>query len=516
MAVKSAIDLNGGNLEPGDLIRYEVVLRNESNYDSLNMEFNDSAPASTKIIPSSVSSPTGTVVVATESNLGISGINVLASTQVSITFNVQVNSSIPSGVSEISNQGVIYYDSDGNGSNDSSQLTDGDLAIDGLQPTVIKIIAGANLENSSKEVALAIDSDGNGLVSPGDTLEYIIRLSNQGNQDSVSLKMIDSIPTHTSYVVGSGSASAGSFTYDSIEDEILWEGVSLVGTEVIIQFQVLIDIGVNPGVIIKNQGFIFEASSNEFVTATDGDLNSPGKQSTDAVIGGSVAGFALKTVVDKNGGNLKPGEVLVYYLKFKNTTTYPASGLEFIDAIPPYTTYVEGSLIPPSGPNVVIVSTSPTLRITGIDVPANDELEFSFKVRLDPVIPAGITHISNQGLVAYDSNGDGTNDATQLTDSDLTVVGYQSTTIPIVNDFNPPSGWKSVDGQGYPILVWRQIWINDGNAASEIVRLVDSIPAGTTYTENSLTCTPYGVSIVFSCEYQREDNQVVFTGSHRV
>ena len=274
----------------------------------------------------------------------------------------------------------------------------------------------------------------------------------------------------------------------------------------------IIDVGLNPGVIIPNQGLVYEASSNEFITATDGDLTSPGKQTTDAVIGGSVAGFALKTAVDKNGGDLEPGDVIVYNILFKNTSTYPAQGLEFTDAIPSNTSYVDGSLIPPTGNNVVIVSTSPILRITGIDVPANSQLDFSFEVRLDPIIPVGITQISNQGLVFYDSNGDQINDATQQTDSDPTKVGHQSTSMSIVNNINPPSGYKSVTGNGDPVLVWRQVWINDGNAQSEVVRIVDSIPTGTVYSENSLKCVANGISVVYSCEYQAEDDQVVFTG----
>jgi LPXTG-site transpeptidase (sortase) family protein len=286
----------------------------------------------------------------------------------------------------------------------------------------------------------------------------------------------------------------------------------LAGSEVTIHFRVLIATGLNPGVVITNQGSVYEALSNDHITDTDGDLNNPGKQPTVAVINGSVAGFALKTVIDKNGGILEPGDVLFYNIKFKNTTTYPALGLEFIDTIPSNTSYVDGSLIPPSGLNVVIVSTSPTLRITGIDVPDNSELDFSFEVQLDPVIPAGITRISNQGLVFYDSNGDGTNDAIQQTDSDLTLVGNQSTSISIVNIFDPPSGYKSVNGQGYPVLVWRQVWINDGNASSEIVKIVDSIPIGTTYSENSLHCYSSGNSVVYSCEYQPGVDQVVFTG----
>jgi len=40
-------------------------------------------------------------------------------------FQGEVNNPVPAGVTQIINQGTVFYDSDGDGINDSTQQTDG-------------------------------------------------------------------------------------------------------------------------------------------------------------------------------------------------------------------------------------------------------------------------------------------------------------------------------------------------------------------------------------------------------
>jgi uncharacterized repeat protein (TIGR01451 family) len=88
-----------------------------------------------------------------------------------------------------------------------------------------------------------------------------------------------------------------------------------------------------------------------------------------------------------------------------------------------------------------------------------------------------------------------------------------STAISNSNLFDPPSGRKTVNAAGLPVLEWRMVWINNGNSDALQVRIVDPIPAGTTYEDGSLSCTPLGASTVTRCAYEPAQNRIIYEGS---
>jgi len=79
--------------------------------------------------------------------------------------------------------------------------------------------------------------------------------------------------------------------------------------------------------------------------------------------------------------------------------------------------------------------------------------------------------------------------------------------------FDPPSGFKTVNSAGYPELVWRMVWINNGNADAVNVAIADPIPASTTYVAGSLVCEPRGSSLTNQCYYDSGNNRVVWEGT---
>jgi LPXTG-site transpeptidase (sortase) family protein len=452
LAVKSGIDVNGGNLEPGDIIQYNITFSNLSSYDANNLEFVDSIPNHTTYVNDSLIKPPGSLVISTSPTLRIQGVNVPAQSFVSMSFQVKINNTLPDGVNEIYNQGIVYYDSKGDGNNDSNQKTDGDTTKAGNQPTILPIITGPNFETSNKSVSLVLDADNNNTYSPGDHLRYQINVANTGTSDAIDIVFYDAIPDNTTFIPESitTSPSVPEARYDAAGDFIIWEGDIPAGETVAIGFQVKIDLGLQIGDEIWNQGSI--KLSEDQITLTDSDLIQPGKQPAIVVIGGSPTGLAVKRVEDLNGDVLRPGEILEYTLTFINKSTLPAEGLEFSDAIPVHTSYVQGSLVLPPGENVSVISTSPILRLTGIDVPALTEITFSYQVELDISIPAGVSSIINQGLVFYDSTGDGINDSTQKTDGDPELPGEQPTIITLINEPDTPPDTPTTPTTGLPQL----------------------------------------------------------------
>ncbi|MBL8250886.1 MAG: hypothetical protein JNK31_04375, partial [Candidatus Competibacter sp.] len=78
--------------------------------------------------------------------------------------------------------------------------------------------------------------------------------------------------------------------------------------------------------------------------------------------------------------------------------------------------------------------------------------------------------------------------------------------------FDPPSGRKTVNASGFPVLEWRMVWINPSNQAALAVRVTDAIPAGTVYEPDSVRCEPRGASTVTLCGYDAAQNRVVYEG----
>jgi fimbrial isopeptide formation D2 family protein/uncharacterized repeat protein (TIGR01451 family) len=87
--------------------------------------------------------------------------------------------------------------------------------------------------------------------------------------------------------------------------------------------------------------------------------------------------------------------------------------------------------------------------------------------------------------------------------------------------FDPPFGVKTVDGSGLPILQWGMVWINPEELIDGVAyraRVVDPIPAGTTYVNGSLSCyfadlSTSNFSTTDLCEFDAASNAVVWEGS---
>ena len=65
---------------------------------------------------------------------------------------------------------------------------------------------------SSSFVAATNDLDGNGLLSPGDTLRYTIVVSNTGNADALAVVLTDTPGTHSTLVAGTVTTTQGTVT----------------------------------------------------------------------------------------------------------------------------------------------------------------------------------------------------------------------------------------------------------------------------------------------------------------
>ncbi len=79
--------------------------------------------------------------------------------------------------------------------------------------------------------------------------------------------------------------------------------------------------------------------------------------------------------------------------------------------------------------------------------------------------------------------------------------------------FDPPSGIKTGTSGGWPVVTWRQVWINNSNTAAVDVLILDPITPGTEYIAGSLTCDAQGASVTTRCLYNAAENRIEWQGT---
>ncbi|MBV8518929.1 MAG: DUF11 domain-containing protein [Acidobacteria bacterium] len=133
-----------GTFQAGSTVTYTIVLTNSGASAQTNNsgnEFTDVLPAALTLVNASASSGTATATVATNTVTWNGGI--AAGGSVTITIHATINPAAPPGTL-ISNQGTFMYDSDANGTNDTSGVTDDASVAGGTNPTVFAVAAAAS------------------------------------------------------------------------------------------------------------------------------------------------------------------------------------------------------------------------------------------------------------------------------------------------------------------------------------------------------------------------------------
>ena len=122
-AEKTAVDTNGGLVRPSDTIRYEVTIWNygcADLEDNPGHEYTDALPAGI-VATGQITATSGTADL--EGDTVVWDGSIPAGDSVTITYRVDIDADLETGT-QICNQGVVHWDSDGNGSNDSESRTD--------------------------------------------------------------------------------------------------------------------------------------------------------------------------------------------------------------------------------------------------------------------------------------------------------------------------------------------------------------------------------------------------------
>lgn len=195
-----------------------------------------------------------------------------------------------------------------------------------------------------------------------------------------------------------------------------------------------------------------------------------------------------------------PGQTITYTIAVTNSGPSNASGATVSDSFPAALTGVTWTCVG-SGGATCTASGSGNITDT-VNIPVGGTATYT----VNATVNASATDtIANTATVTPPA---GTTDP-NLTNNSAT----DTTAVTEPSLFDPPSGFKTVNASGYPELVWRMVWINNGNADALSTVITDNIPANTTYVAGSLACAPQGGSHTTQCSYDSGNNRIVWQGT---
>ncbi|GAB3688572.1 hypothetical protein GCM10027592_03720 [Spirosoma flavus] len=189
LVVNQAVMITGtktvsGSFVPGGTVTYTIVLSNTSSSsqnDNPGNELTDVLPASLLLV--SASSSAGTAVAITGTNTVTWNGSIAANGSVTITITATIRAG--SATQTVSNQASIRYDTDGNGTNDSSALTD--------DPNTAAVGDPTNFVVSCPTITASLTNDGplsctkatvNLVASGGSTYQFSAGASQVGGASS--------------------------------------------------------------------------------------------------------------------------------------------------------------------------------------------------------------------------------------------------------------------------------------------------------------------------------------------
>jgi uncharacterized repeat protein (TIGR01451 family)/fimbrial isopeptide formation D2 family protein len=401
---------------PGDSVTYVVTLTNANatdQQDNAGNEFTLTLPAGLSYVSASASS--GTAGFAG----GVVTWNGAIDSSVTITINATINSGVAAGTT-ISAQGSFNFDSDGNGTNETPGTTE-------IRDFVV-----------ISPVLLSFTKDVTGSYFIGGTVVYTITLQNTnpwGQADLAGDELTDVLPPQVTLV--SASASSGTATATIATNTVTWNGAIPASSSITVTINATVDSDATAG------GTVTNTAQAAYDWDGDGATNDATVQDSAAFTVSSPA--TLASPAKSVSGSTAPGSTVTYTIVLTNTgaaAQLDNPGNEMIDVLPSSLTLVDASAT--SGTAVATIGTN-TVTWNGVIAPSAT-VTITIHATVNAGLPLG-TSISNQATVNYDSNGDGTNDASAVTNDPSTGASGDATAFVVASPAMIASAAKTHDGQ---------------------------------------------------------------------
>jgi large repetitive protein len=432
--VKSVVNVTtgenpGAHAEPGDTLRYTLVLSNASMVAVTGVAVVDELAAS--FVPGSLQVLSISDANADRSNSNASGgINATGLVDIrNLTLAAQGNGNdtvtieFVATLAPVLPSGTIVLN--------RAQLTATGLAAKASNETATLVSSAPQLQVRKSSQDLTGDSN---VLRAGDTLRYTLTVENIGNEDATGVTLRDLIPAFTSYVANSTTLNGVAVADPAAGRSALNSGLLLQSPAVstaggmpadtdpanptkiaTVTFDVRINSDVLDATLIVNQGFVSGAGAGSG-PLPDQPSDDPATAALDDptrdIVGSLPLLDATKTVTLIDQGtavnSVDPGDELLYTITVTNAGAIAATGVTLTDAMPAKTTYVANStqlnglavLDPAAGvpalPAGLLINAAASP--SGL-IPAGASVTLTFRVRIDANVAPGEV-ISNQGYLA--------------------------------------------------------------------------------------------------------------------
>jgi uncharacterized repeat protein (TIGR01451 family) len=402
---------------------YTITVTNAGPSNAANASLSDTLPAGTTFV--SLSSPAGwsctTPAVGAGGTVNCTNASLAPGGSAVFTLTVAI---APATVGTISNTATVSSAStDPNPANNSD--TETTLVTSAADMSVTKV--------DTPDPVLA-----------GANLTYTITVGNGGPSNAPTASFSDTLPAGTTFV--SLSSPAGwSCTTPAVGagGTVTCTHTSLPPGSAVFTLTVQVGAAVPNGTVLSNTAT---------VTAAASDLNPGNNTATATTTVTNVAGQSSVSGTKAASGSFTPGSTVTYTVVLSNAgpgTQQDNPGNEFTDVLPSSLTLVSatatsGTAVPTVGTNTVTWNGS---------IPANGSVTITITATLNAGLAPGTT-VSNQGSFAYDADGNGTNEASGVTDNPAT-AGADSTSFVVVagGPAPGPTNIPTLDEIGLALLV---------------------------------------------------------------
>jgi uncharacterized repeat protein (TIGR01451 family) len=488
-ATLSATKTVAGLFRPGETITYAVVVSNAgpaAQYDNPGNELNDVLPASLALVSATATLGTATATLATNTVTWNGSIPAGGSVTITITATI-LTSTLPG--TAVSNQATLAFDADGNGTNEAAALSDDPAVAGAADPTVFTVLSPAVL--SATKVAA-------GLFRPSATITYTLAVSNAGpaaQYDNPGNELTDVLPASLALV--SATATLGTATATLATNTVTWNGSIPASGSVTITITATILASTLPGTAVSNQATLaYDADGN-------GTNEAAGLSDDPAVAGAAdptvftVLSPAVLSATKTAAGLFRPGGTITYTVVVGNAgpaAQYDNPGNELTDVLPASLALVSATAT--LGTATATLATN-TVTWNG-SIPASGSVTITITATiLASTLPG--TAVSNQATFVYDADGNGTNEASGLSD-DPAVAGATNPTVFTMLSPATLSATKIVTGAYYRggVVNYTVVIGNSGPSAqydNPGNELTDALPPTLVLTGASATAGTAGANL---------------------